>query len=121
MMLFQQNFLLEPISNFLHLFQAVNHSPNGEERRHHVTRVVIIVVLVFAICWGPLHIQLLVAYYGHIPENPIYYAMLIIWYCLAFGNSVLNPIIYNFFSSDFRRSFRQVMCCQAESPPVSDV
>ena len=96
--------------------QAIHHSPGEQERAKHVTKIVILVVTVFAVCWLPLHIHLLVANYGEIPQTQGYYAMLILWHCLAFGNSLLNPIIYNIFSSDFRNSFKQVVCCQKEIP-----
>ena len=102
--------------------QAIHHSPGEQERAKHVTKIVILVVTVFAVCWLPLHIHLLVANYGNIPRTQGYYACLILWHCLAFGNSLLNPVIYNIFSSDFRNSFREIMCCRREIPTqVSDV
>ncbi len=91
---------------------AVHRSAANGERTRHVTKIVILVVMVFAVCWLPLHIHLLVAYYGTLPTHPVYYAFLILWHCLAFGNSVLNPIIYNLLSADFRNAFREVICCQ---------
>ena len=102
--------------------EAIHHSPGEQERAKHVTKIVILVVTVFAVCWLPLHIHLLVANYGSIPRTQSYYACLILWHCLAFGNSLLNPIIYNVFSSDFRNSFKEAVCCQREiASQVSDV
>ena len=31
---------------------------------------------------------------------------------LGWGNSALNPFVYAFYSPDFRRSFRRILCCQ---------
>ncbi len=98
---------------------AVHHSPGSEERNRYVTKMIILLVVIFAVCWLPLHIHLLVAYYGHAPTNPIYYPFLILWHCMAFGNSMLNPVIYNLVSTDFRKSFKEVMCCQ-KGYPVED-
>ena len=85
-----------------------------EDRQSHVMRVLAILVLTFAICWLPLHLHLLVAYYGSIPDTVAYKLLLIVWHCLVYINSMLNPIIYNFFSADFRQGFRKVICCVKE-------
>ncbi len=91
---------------------AIHRSPGNGERNRHVTKIVILVVGNFAFCWLPLHIHLLVAYYGTLPTHPVYYAFLILWHCLVFAHSVLNPIIYNLLSADFRNAFREVICWQ---------
>ena len=85
----------------------------AEERARHVTKVVILVVAVFAVCWLPLHIHLLVAYYSKPPASPTYKVLIVVWLCLSYTNSLLNPIIYHIFSKDFRRSFKEVICCNA--------
>ena len=82
------------------------------QRQNHVTRVLTILVLTFAICWLPLHLHLLAAYYASIPDSLIYKVLLIVWHCLAYLSSMLNPIIYNFFSHDFRTAFRSVICAR---------
>ena len=95
-----------------HLRQkGISSSPSGEDRKRHVTKVLVVVVTVFALCWLPLHIHLLVAYYGELPETVVYKVLLIVWHSLAFMNSLLNPLIYNFCSQDFRMSFKEVMTC----------
>jgi allatostatin receptor len=102
-----------------------SHNPLPEreaEERHrqsHVTRILAILVLTFAVCWLPLHLHLLAAYYASIPESLIYKILLIVWHCLAYLNSLLNPIIYNFFSHDFRLAFREtIWCLKKNAPPV---
>ena len=90
------------------------------DQTRHVTKAVVLVVLVFAVCWLPLQIHLLVSYYGEIPDSPTYQVLLIVWHGLVFGNSLLNPLIYHFCSRDFRNSFREVICC-FRSPPASPV
>lgn len=84
------------------------HAP--EERAHHVTKTVTVVVVVFAICWLPLHLHLLIAYYGSVPETPSYGAVLVIWHCMMYLQSLLNPIIYHACSTDFRNAFKSVIC-----------
>ena len=94
----------------MHSFDGSNNHRPGRAR--HVTKVVTLVVMVFAICWLPLHIHLLVAYYGSIPRSPIYQIFLLVWHCLSYTNSLLNPIIYNVFSKEFRTSFIEAIFCR---------
>ena len=86
-------------------------SVDATDQTRHVTKAVVLVVVVFAVCWLPLQIHLLVSYYGHIPDSYTYQVLLVVWHCLVFGNSLLNPIIYHFCSRDFRNSFSEVVCC----------
>ena len=93
-------------------------SNHQQLRNRHVTKCIVIVVLTFAVCWLPLHIHLLVAYYGQVPStNLVYSVSLILFQALSFLNSALNPLIYNYFSKDFRASFRSVIFCQAQNQP----
>ena len=87
------------------------------DRHSHVTRVLSIVVLTFAVCWLPLHGHLLAAYYGSIPDTLTYKLLIIIWHGLIYINSMLNPIIYNCFSKEFRDSFRKAVLCRKSQGP----
>jgi len=74
----------------------------------------VLVVLVFAVLWLPIHVHLLVAFFGHIPtDSPVYMTLSVVWNCLAYANSCVNPIIYNYTCNDFREAFRSVVhgCC----------
>jgi len=80
-----------------------------------VVKMLIVVVLLFAICWGPVLINnVLVAagvlsqlHYGYL--KPLRQA----FYLLSYLNSCLNPLVYGFMSAHFRASFRQAFfsCC----------
>jgi len=74
-----------------------------------VTRVLVAVVVVFAACWLPLHIHLLVAYCGVQPAQRWYEVYRVLAHCLAYANSCMNPVIYSYVSTDFRRRFCDVM------------
>jgi len=79
-------------------------------RQRRVTRLLAVIVLVFAVFWLPIHIHLLVAFFGHIPaQSPVYMTMGVVWNCLAYANSCVNPIIYNYTCKDFRAAFRSVV------------
>lgn len=78
-------------------------------RASHVTRVLVVVVVVFAVCWLPLHIHLLIAYCGVQPARRWYEIYRVLAHCLAYANCCMNPVIYSYVSSDFKRRFVDVM------------
>jgi len=61
--------------------------------------------------------------FGHIPAHSAVYTTLnVVWNCLAYANSCVNPIIYNYTCRDFRAAFRSVVhgCC-IHTDEVSEV
>ena len=76
-----------------------------------VSKLVIIVVMVFSACWLPFHVHSLVSLYGNIPKGKWYEVFRIVWHCLIYGNSLVNPLIYNFASNDFRQGFKSALSC----------
>ena len=88
----------------------------SRERSSHVTRILIVVVIVFALCWLPLHLHLLVAYFLSPEFNQTQQVFRVIFHFLAYSNSCTNPFIYNYVSKDFRRSFRELWLCRRDEP-----
>jgi len=39
----------------------------------------------------------------------------VLWNCLAYANSCVNPLIYDHMSKDFRDAFREVMRCSSSA------
>ena len=85
-----------------------------------VTRLVVVVVLVFAGCWCPIQIVLLLKTYNAytISMDSIGSFRLVIQitaHVLAYTNSCLNPILYAFLSENFRKAFHKVIVCWSSS------
>jgi len=81
--------------------------------KQRVTKLIAVVVAVFAMCWLPSHIVWLwtnffrsswrhtyAFYYGRIGAH-----------VLSYANSCMNPFIYAFVSSRFRREFSRALRC----------
>ena len=73
-----------------------------------VTRMVVIIVLVFVICWLPFFTSNIVNLIHTIPEanTTIYFSLVI----LTYVNSCANPVLYGFLSDNFKQSFQKVLC-----------
>ena len=97
----------------LHHIRTQKTSMVGGRSQHHRYRarcLIMLIVVVYAVLWLPIHIHNMVTTFGHTPETKLYMVMSIVWTCTAFFNSAVNPFLYNLASNDFRQAFRKVMC-----------
>ncbi|CAN7939522.1 unnamed protein product [Ixodes hexagonus] len=88
-------------------------SAESMRSKRRVTRLVVVVVLVFAVCWCPVQVVLVlksVDLYGQ-PMNPPRIVIQIASQILAYTNSCVNPFLYAFLSENFRKSFRKIIFC----------
>ena len=74
--------------------------------RTKVSRLVAAVVLLFAACWGPIQLFLVLQALGpsgawH-PRSYAAYAIKIWAHCMSYSNSALNPLLYAFVGVKFR-------------------
>ncbi|CAL8247875.1 unnamed protein product [Lota lota] len=82
-------------------------SKEKDRNLRRITRMVLVVVAAFIICWTPIHIFIIVKTMVTIDhKNPLVVA---VWHlCIALGytNSSLNPVLYAFLDENFKRCFR---------------
>ncbi|XP_046563120.1 allatostatin-A receptor-like [Haliotis rubra] len=88
-----------------------NQSAESIRAKKRVTRMVIIVVVSFALCWLPIQIILIIRAFGHYPHDMGFVGLQMAANCLAYMNSCVNPFLYAFLSENFKRSFRKFICC----------
>ncbi|CAO2641529.1 KiSS-1 receptor, partial [Lemmus lemmus] len=83
--------------------------------RTKVSRLVAAVVLLFAACWGPIQLFLVLQALGPAgawhPRSYAAYALKIWAHCMSYSNSALNPLLYAFLGSHFRQAFCRVCPC----------
>ena len=100
-----------------------NQAPGGRasaesiKNKKRVIKMVLIVVVIFALCWLPIHIILVLKAMKLMPLTPVTITMQIISHILAYSNSCVNPILYAFLSEPFRRGFWAVITCIRPSGP----
>ncbi|XP_070301925.1 neuromedin-U receptor 2-like [Salvelinus sp. IW2-2015] len=89
-------------------------------RRRQVTKMLAVVVLVFAICWAPFHIDRLL--WSCIMQwsvwtdlnQAVYQCVHLLSGILFYLSSAVNPVIYNLLSTRFRECFWDLVCTHTE-------
>ncbi|XP_053329351.1 G-protein coupled receptor 54-like [Spea bombifrons] len=77
--------------------------------RARVSKMVVVVVLLFTICWGPVQLFILFqAFDSGFEKSYETYKLKIFAHCMSYSNSSVNPIVYAFMGSNFRNSFKKV-------------
>jgi len=86
---------------------------SAESRRgkKRVTRMVIVVVAIFAVCWFPIQLILVLKSVDLYEITNTSVMVQIVSHVLAYMNSCVNPILYAFLSDHFRKAFRKVIKC----------
>lgn len=76
--------------------------------RSKVSKMVVVIVLLFAICWGPIQIFVLFqSFYPNYRPNYATYKIKTWANCMSYANSSVNPIVYGFMGATFQKSFRK--------------
>uniref|UniRef100_A0A8C8IGW5 Mu-type opioid receptor n=1 Tax=Oncorhynchus tshawytscha TaxID=74940 RepID=A0A8C8IGW5_ONCTS len=94
-------------------------SKEKDRNLRRITRMVLVVVAVFIICWTPIHIYVIIKALINIPNSLL---QSVTWhFCIALGytNSCLNPVLYAFLDENFKRCFREF--CIPLSPSVLEL
>ncbi|KAF3833611.1 hypothetical protein F7725_024815, partial [Dissostichus mawsoni] len=82
-------------------------SKEKDRNMRRITRMVLVVVAAFIICWTPIHIFIIVKTMVEIDNrNPFVIASWHLCIALGYTNSSLNPVLYAFLDENFKRCFR---------------
>nr|XP_020447493.1 endothelin B receptor-like [Monopterus albus] len=88
------------------------------KQRREVAKAVFCLVLIFALCWFPLHLGRILKKVFYYPNDPmrceLLNFLLVMNYLsinLATVNSCINPIILYFVSKKFKNCFKSCLCC----------
>uniref|UniRef100_A0A3Q3XM23 G-protein coupled receptors family 1 profile domain-containing protein n=1 Tax=Mola mola TaxID=94237 RepID=A0A3Q3XM23_MOLML len=78
-----------------------------------VTRMVVVIVVVFVLCWLPFFIINIVNLVVIIPESSVTAGIYFFAVILTYANSCANPVLYGFLSDNLKQSFRKVLCVRS--------
>lgn len=91
----------------------------NELSKRKVLRMIIIVVVTFALCWLPSHIMHLLRFYF----TDSYIALIAVehvetsFYFMAHANSAINPCLYIILNQRFNQEFKNIFRCHFFRPP----
>nr|CAI5826638.1 unnamed protein product [Callosobruchus analis] len=95
----------------------MNVSTEGQlKSRRKAAKMLVAVVVMFAICFLPVHLLSVLRLTVHMTNSEPNRAFSLISHWLIYANSAVNPIIYNFMSGKFRKEFKRAFdsCCQRD-------
>ncbi|XP_023290184.1 allatostatin-A receptor isoform X1 [Orussus abietinus] len=101
----------------LRLWRGAHVSAESRRGKRRVTRMVLIVVGVFAISWCPIQMILVIKSLDLYPMSSTAVTIQIASHVLAYANSCVNPILYAFLSDNFRKAFRKIIYCRPRQDP----
>uniref|UniRef100_A0A8C6NHB0 Mu-type opioid receptor n=1 Tax=Nothobranchius furzeri TaxID=105023 RepID=A0A8C6NHB0_NOTFU len=81
-------------------------SQEKDRNLRRITRMVLVVVSVFIVCWTPIHVFVIITALINIPSSTL---QTITWhFCIALGyTNSLNPVLYGYLDENFKRCFRE--------------
>uniref|UniRef100_A0A667Y925 Nociceptin receptor n=1 Tax=Myripristis murdjan TaxID=586833 RepID=A0A667Y925_9TELE len=82
-------------------------SKEKDRNLRRITRMVLVVVAAFVVCWTPIQIMALAQTLGF--NLGSLFTVVLMHFCIALGyvNSSLNPVLYAFLDENFKRCFRE--------------
>ncbi|XP_078257462.1 somatostatin receptor type 5-like [Rhinoraja longicauda] len=86
------------------------HSPESASSEKRLTRMVVTIVVVFAICWLPFYAINICVVFMTIPEHVSLGKLFQFTVALSYFNSCANPILYICLSESFGRAFQTMLC-----------
>ncbi|KAG5878212.1 hypothetical protein JTB14_009777 [Gonioctena quinquepunctata] len=82
------------------------------QSKRKVVKMMMIIVIIFAVCWLPYHIYFFVTFYfPSVTERQYIQEVYLFIYWLAMSNSMYNPMIYCWMNARFRTGFKKIFTC----------
>ncbi|XP_044541269.1 kiSS-1 receptor [Gracilinanus agilis] len=98
---------VEPVADNNYQVQLL--AERSEAMRAKVSRLVAAIVLLFAVCWGPIQLYILLQTFSPGFQHDFAAYKVKIWaHCMSYSNSSLNPVLYAFLGANFRKAFHKV-------------
>ncbi|XP_046511881.1 neuropeptide Y receptor type 2 [Equus quagga] len=83
------------------------------QRRQKTTKMLVCVVVVFAVSWLPLHaFQLAVDIDNHVLDLKEYKLIFTLFHIIAMCSTFANPLLYGWMNSNYRKAFLSAFRCE---------
>ncbi|CAB3231059.1 unnamed protein product [Arctia plantaginis] len=97
-------------------------SRNVLRARRGVVRMLIVVVLTFAVCNLPFHARKMWQYWSSGYEGSSDFSTLLtpLTFLITYFNSGINPLLYAFLSKNFRKGMKELLFCNCHGKKKSE-
>ncbi|ODM95314.1 Neuropeptide FF receptor 1 [Orchesella cincta] len=101
----------------LRIVKSSKYGTSALQSRRRIIRMLIVVVLAFALCHLPFHARKIWQYWSppwapYHPRSVFSQVFTPLTFLIMYVNSGINPILYAFMSKKFRMSFKDLLCCK---------
>ncbi|CAL8070718.1 unnamed protein product [Orchesella dallaii] len=98
----------------LRVLKSSKYGTGALKSRRRIVKMLIVVVLAFAVCHMPFHARKVWQYMSSTYQGGSVFSQVFtpLTFLVMYVNSALNPILYAFMSKKFRMSFRDLLCCK---------
>ncbi|KAI5641479.1 7 transmembrane receptor (rhodopsin family) domain-containing protein [Phthorimaea operculella] len=113
----------KPCRNVEHNCHHLSHlSRNVLRARRGVVRMLIVVVLTFAVCNLPFHARKMWQYWSSGYQGTSDFSALLtpLTFLITYFNSGINPLLYAFLSKNFRKGMRELLFCNIHGKRKSE-
>ena len=90
----------------------------SQQRQKRIVRMLMIVVVLFAVCWLPYHILFLYMDFGQSEMTYDIKAAIMSTQWFIYSNSTCNPVVYAVFNTNYRREFSRMLRCRRNERPA---
>ncbi|KAI1890275.1 hypothetical protein AGOR_G00152070 [Albula goreensis] len=98
--------------------RVLSGSREKDRNLRRITRMVLVVVAAFVVCWTPVQVMALAQSLGVNLGSLLTVALMHFCIALGYANSSLNPVLYAFLDENFKRCFRGFCQPQGFSFPL---
>ncbi|NP_001161605.1 neuropeptide receptor-like protein 4 [Saccoglossus kowalevskii] len=99
------------------LYSGKSINDESRRRKRKAIKMLIVVVIMYALCWGPYRVHQVLYAYDESWFTDSYFILTVISF-IFISNSFVNPIIYAFCNRNFRDEFILILSCGAIRPPA---
>lgn len=86
----------------------------------HVNKMMVTVVISFALCMLPIQVYLLVRVFDAMTTSGLFWGLNATVFISNF-NTFINPCVYANFNEQFKRGFKKLLCCHKENSRLSSI